>query len=75
MCRWMQNASAKIKNIAKKQRKEQLNMNGINLIAVDRTRQIENKGSEVRGDLVRYGNDELIRAAVVYAMPFDIREA
>jgi len=50
-------------------------MNGINLIAVERTRQIENKGYEVRGDLVRYGNDELIRAAVVYAMPFDIREA
>jgi len=50
-------------------------MNGIDLIAVERTRQIESEGYSISEDLKKYGNDELLRAAVVYAMPFDIREA
>lgn len=50
-------------------------MNGIDLITNERTRQIESEGYSVPEDFRKYRNDELIRAAVVYAMPFDIREA
>lgn len=49
-------------------------MNGIDLITAERVRQINEEGYSIERDLAEYKNDELIKAAIVYAMHPALRD-
>lgn len=52
----------------------ELIVNGVNLIEVERERQIKEEGYDPVSDYQRYGNQELARAGACYALPHSKRE-